>query len=508
MLPVGKEQVRKPKTPERRVYDMAVIGGGINGAAIAADAAGRGLSVFLCEKNDVASGTSSASSKLIHGGLRYLEFFDLKLVRESLRERKILLQRAPHLVYPLSFIMPDNPQCHSPWLIRMGLFLYDFLANDKQLPSSKRINLAELPIPSHLKKQTKGFRYADCWGDDARLVIANLQLAKRYGANITTHTELVEAVREGSYWLLRFNNAEEIRAKVLINATGAWVDKVNERILPTNKLLSNLRLVKGSHIVIKRFYEGDHAFILQNDDGRVVFVIPFQKDKVIIGTTDVMYEGSLESVSIDAEEIGYLKKSVEMYFDIEITPDSILWSYSGIRALYDSIPGKKPGKMSRDYFIQLQEIDNLPLITVYGGKLTTHRCLAETVLKKLKKYYPEMSESWTKNAILPGGETGSYQQYFTQCQTVFPWVPLSMLKRLVQTYGSNIHAVLGNAKSIDELGICFGLDLYEAEVNYLLKYEWAKTAEDIIWRRTKLGLYLIKDEVEELKRYIPEAFHI
>lgn len=528
------------------IYDLAIIGGGINGAAIAADAAGRGLSVFLCEKNDVASGTSSSSSKLIHGGLRYLEFFDFKLVRESLQERKILLRRAPHLVYPLSFVMPDNKHSHSPFVIRLGLFLYDFLAHDNQVPHSKRINLAELPFPSHLKKQTKGFNYTDCWGDDARLVIANLQLAKENGAVIATRMELLETEQTNSSWQLRFEHGDIVQAKCLINAAGPWVDQVKARILKIDTP-SNLHLVKGSHIVVKRFYEGDHAFILQNDDGRIIFIIPFEKDKLIIGTTDVLYKGSLDSVSIDADEINYLKKAVEKYFDNKILDENILWTYSGVRSLYDGTHGKKPLKMSRDYFIELIENNTLPLVTVYGGKLTTHRRLAESVLKKLKKYFPQMSGNWTENTLLPGGDIypssmtlqlgasvlsqgvytethedgeqsknnnaaesclggiSHYQQFVGVCQHTYPWVPLSMLKRLVKTYGSKINLVLGDAKGLDGLGRCFGADLFETEVNYLINNEWAKTADDILWRRTKLGLYFTKLQIEELDEYTQDT---
>ncbi|MBY0544776.1 MAG: glycerol-3-phosphate dehydrogenase [Gammaproteobacteria bacterium] len=479
-------------------YDLAIIGGGINGTAIAADAAGRGLRVFLCEKNDLASGTSSVSSKLIHGGLRYLEQYDFKLVRESLLERAILLQRAPHLVRPLSFVMPDHADYHSPWLIKLGLFLYDFLAHDKQLPRSKRISLSALPIPSHLKVVNKGFIYSDCWGNDARLVIANAQLARQKGAVIATCTELLSAIREKEYWSLDLSTGEKIQAKAIINAAGPWADRVNQQLNRAASPRPNLRLVKGSHILVKKFYTGSHAFVLQNQDDRIIFLIPFDDEFLLVGTTDVLYEGSLEHINISDDEINYLKKSVEDYFDIEIRSETIVWSYSGVRPLYDDHENN-PSKITRDYSIVIEDDNNLPLVTIYGGKLTTHRCLAEKMLKKIKNYFPSMSGPWTRKEALPGGEISDYFAFLKQCKTHYPWLSEKLLNRYVSQYGTNIAHLLKNTAQLSDLGHYFGATLYEKEVRYLIDYEWAKTADDILWRRTKLGLYLSHDEVAGLK---------
>lgn len=493
-------------------YDVVVIGGGINGAAIAADAAGRGLNVLLCEKNDFASGTSSTSSKLIHGGLRYLEQYDFKLVKESLRERSILLKRAPNLVFPLSFVMPDNSQFHSPFIIGLGLFIYDFLAGDKSLPKAKRIKLSQLPAPSHLKHETKGYEYTDCWGDDARLVIANLQLAQEKGATILSRTELLSTERQDDHWLITLGNSDhttqQIKTNVIINATGPWADVVNKRILPESLYKPALKLVKGSHLVIKRFYKGNHAFILQNNDDRIVFLIPFQNDMLIVGTTDVVYNGEPEKVAIDQQEIKYLADIVQNYFDIEITPEKIIWQYSGVRPLYDNHK-KNASKITRDYHIESFCKDGFPLVTIYGGKLTTHRVLAEEVMQKLKATFPAMGEAWTKTAIFPGSALDSSFDSFLQCcRESYGWLSETILYRLARDYGTNIKLLLANCHSVADLGMYFGADLYEKEVRYLVEHEWARTAEDIVWRRTKQGLYLRADQIAALNAWLQGLYSI
>lgn len=529
------------------IYDLAIIGGGINGTAIAADAAGRGLRVFLCEKNDLASGTSSASSKLIHGGLRYLEQYDFKLVRESLLERAILLQRAPHLVRPLSFVMPDHADYHSPWLIRLGLFLYDFLAHDSQLPRAKRLCLNALPTPSHLKMNNKGFIYSDCWGDDARLVIANAQLAQQKGAVIATRTECISAMRKQDHWLIDLNakeksnskrldfwlgankedckgtplwlpvdgsaqgasptntaknsNVKSIQAKIVINAAGPWVDQMHRKLAIADYSCANLRLVKGSHILVKKFYAGNHAFVLQNPDDRIIFLIPFDEDFLLIGTTDVPYHDSLENIAISNDEINYLIKSTEAYFNVEIKPETIIWRYSGVRPLYDDHKNN-PSKVTRDYSIILEEENDLPLVSIYGGKLTTHRHLAEKVLQKIKHYFPHMSGAWTQKAALPGGDMTSYSAFLESCKMQYPWLPTQLLNRYASQYGTNIHYLLNDTDQLSDLGYYFGATLYEKEINYLIKHEWAKTAEDILWRRTKQGLYLSSEQVTVLEKWL------
>ncbi|MFN7097288.1 MAG: glycerol-3-phosphate dehydrogenase, partial [Gammaproteobacteria bacterium] len=478
-------------------YDIVVIGGGINGAAIAADAAGRGLKVFLCEKNDFASGTSSASSKLIHGGLRYLEQYDFKLVRESLHERNILLKRAPHLVFPIPFVMPDNAAYHSPFIIGLGLWLYDFLAHDKMLPKAKRINLNQLPPPSHLKKASKGYQYTDCWGDDARLVIANLQLARQKGAEIASRTELLTAVPIAEGWLVTLlkpdQTTQQITTKVIINATGPWADTVKQRLAPSTDIETDLSLVKGSHIVIKKFYQGNHAFILQNADGRIVFLIPFQQDLLIVGTTDVAYQGDPAKVAIDAQEIAYLQAVVQQYFDVDMSKEKIVWQYSGVRPLYDD-HRKNVSKISRDYHITSNHNKNALLLTIYGGKLTTHRFLAEDVMKKLKSTFPHLGDSWTKTAVFPGGNiNNNFDTFLALCQQQYSWLPIALVTRLAHDYGSNINELLSGAQKLTDLGENFGADLYEREVRYLVQNEWAQTAEDIVWRRTKQGLHLTQE---------------
>lgn len=496
-------------------YDVFVIGGGINGAAIAADAASRKLRTALCEQHDFASATSSASSKLIHGGLRYLEQYDFKLVKESLHERELLLKRAPHLVRPLQFIMPDAPQYHSPWFIQIGLWIYDYLARSKLLSRSKRINLASLDCAYQLQTITKGFTYYDCWGDDARLVIANLQLAQQQGAVILPRTQFKSAqpLAEGG-WRISLQQQgsaaiTSLTSKIIINASGPWADVVQKQLVPQQQG-SHLRLVKGSHIVIKKFYPGEQAFILQNDDGRVVFVIPFLQQYVIIGTTDVPFADDPAKVEITAAEVDYLCQAVQHYFKHEITPEQICWQYSGVRPLYNDKHANL-AKVTRDFVLELnQEYDLSPSLTVYGGKLTTHRRLAESVFNRLSGYFPDMRACQTSQLPLAGGDLGdlSWQQFCTAAQQQYAWLPPALLQRYLHTYGSAIQQLLAHKHAVADLGKHFGAGLYEAEVRYLVSKEWAVTAEDILWRRTKLGLSIRDDENNALASWLQHFYSL
>jgi len=475
--------------------DLLIIGGGINGAGVAADAAGRGLSVLLCEKDDLANHTSSASSKLIHGGLRYLEQYDFKLVRHALKEREILMNMAPHLVHPLSFVLPHDQHLRPKWMIRAGLFLYDHLASRKTLASSKQLKLPKVVEGAPLKdKFTFGFRYSDCYTDDARLVVTNALSAKANGATILTRTECKKLARVGSHWqaeLLDKNTRKKIKvdAKGVVNATGAWVSKVLNAIAGENSN-AGVKLVKGSHFVVPKFYEGDHAYILQNPDDRIVFVIPYWNDYALIGTTDVSYNGSPNTLKISKDEISYLLKTVNTYFKKQMKADDICWSYAGARALYDD-KSPNPSKISRDYHLELDDREqSLPILSVFGGKITTFRTLAEDVLDKLKPYYPQMKSSWTASSQLPGGDLGgkSYQEFCEDLKRVYAKLPSAMLNRMAYHYGSNVFKVLGYAQSTEDLGDCVAGDLFQKEEEYLRNNEWAQSMEDILWRRTKVGL--------------------
>lgn len=479
--------------------DLLIIGGGINGTAIAADAAGRGLSVILCEKNDLASGTSSASTKLIHGGLRYLEQYDFKLVREALREREILLKTAAHLVHPLEFILPYEKNLRPAWMIQCGLFLYDHLYLGNSLPRSKKIKLD----PKILKQNIEtGFSYFDCQTDDARLVIANAQRAASHGALILPHTECVSAQRHQHAWQIElFNNNTQqkitVTAKVVINAAGPYAADVLTRIFKLNSS-GKFHLDKGSHIVVPKLYPEQQAYLLQNNDGRVIFVIPYQDQFSLIGTTDNDNSTELEHPIITPEEINYLCNAVNNHFSKTITPKDIVWSYSGVRALYD-VKNTVAAKLSREYHLDLNT-EQAPLLTVYGGKLTTFRSLAEHVLAKLKNYFPKMGKAWTANTAIPGSDFNglSLQQFIKKIQRQFPELPKSLLQRYVLTYGSNSIKLLNNAQQLSKLGQHFGADLYESEIKYLIENEWAQTANDILWRRTKLGLMITEGEKQKL----------
>jgi glycerol-3-phosphate dehydrogenase len=496
------------------VFDIAVIGGGVNGCGVARDAAGRGWSVFLGEKGDLASGTSSASSKLIHGGLRYLEHYRFRLVREALIEREILWKLAPHIVWPLRFVLPHHKGLRPAWLLRIGLFLYDHLGGRRLLPPTRELRLNVDPAGEALKPEyVFGFEYSDCWVQDARLVVLNARDAADRGAVIATRAQCIGANREAGVWTLTFRDQRtgslsEVRARTVVNAAGPWVDDVLQSTLKTTNRAS-VRLVKGSHIVVAKLFEHDRCYIFQNADRRVLFVMPFEHDYTLIGTTDIDYRGNLDAVQASAEEIDYLCQSASNYLRTPVTPDAVLWSYSGVRPLYDDGASEAP-ETTRDYVLKLDAPEGAPaLLSVYGGKVTTYRRLAEAALAMLSKHLPPARRpaGWTALEPLPGGDfpTDGFEKLASQTSARYPFLAQALVRRLVRAYGTRTEAILEGAKSLSDLGRCFGADLTEAEVRYLVGAEWAMTAEDIVWRRTKLGLRMSKSEIASIDAYLSAA---
>ncbi len=490
--------------------DLLVIGGGINGAGIAADAAGRGLTVALCEKDDLANATSWKSSKLIHGGLRYLEYYDFNLVRKALREREILLRKAPHLIQPLQFIMPYVKQIRPAWLIRLGLFLYDYLSQRQVLPGSKRLNLIKEKAGIPLKKIfSTGFSYYDCYGDDSRLVVMNAMQAKELGAEIFTHTEFISAERKQTDWEILLHNKIKqqnfyITAKVIVNATGPWVDQVVVR-QENVKTKRHISLIKGSHIVVPQLYSGNHAFILQNADKRIIFVIPFVEKYSLIGTTDVSYSGDLDDVEISQPEIDYLLASVNRYFEQPVTAKDIVWTYAGVRPLQQEDDASIPSAITRDFSLELNDTNNLaPALNIFGGKLTTYRELSEEAVNLLKPFFPTMGPAWTAHRPLPGGNipNADFNKFLATLSQQYGWLPPDLLTHYAKNYGALINVLLTNTHRLEDLGRHFGAGLYQCEVEYLVKYEWARSADDILWRRTKFGLAFSENEKAELSQFL------
>ena len=479
------------------VYDLVIIGGGINGAGIARDAAGRGLSVLLCEQDDLAEHTSSASTKLIHGGLRYLEYMEFGLVRKSLQERETLLRAAPHIIRPLSFVMPHSPALRPAWLLRTGLFLYDHLAKRKLLPGSHSIDLRADVAGQPLKPEfARGFAYTDAWVDDARLVILNALDAFERKAKILPRTRCISARRFDNEWevtLLSAGSAEEqvVRCRALVNAAGPWVMNVLHECLGISSR-PQMRLAKGSHIVVRRMFEHDHAYLLQNDDKRILFAIPYEREFTLLGTTDVEYEGDPADAQITEGEVGYLCTMANRYFARSVAASDVLWSYSGVRPLLAD-HAKELSAVTRDYELECDATsERAPLLSVFGGKITTYRRLAEEALALLRPALSHMRGAWTARAPLPGGDiiNADFELFSSDVQRAFPWLPESLAYRYARAYGTRIDTVLSGAHSMAGLGADFGGGLYEAEVDYLTHHEWARTAEDILWRRTKLGLHV------------------
>ena len=489
-------------------FDLAIIGGGINGAGIARDAAGRGLKVVLIEQNDLASGTSSASSKLIHGGLRYLEHGALRLVRAALGEREVLLRMAPHLIRPLRFVLPlDGAAGRSPMMLRLGLLVYDLIGRREILPGTRALDLITDPAGQPLKRSFHhAYEYSDCFADDARLVVLNAVDAAERGAVIRTRARCVCAER-GDTWRLVLNARGErdvVTARALVNAAGAWVETVTETVLRQGSP-QRLRLDKGSHIVVRRLYDHDRAYILQAAEGRVVFAIPFQRDFTLIGTTDQSFVGDPAAVAPTGEEIDYLCGVISAYFRATIVAADVVWAYAGVRALYDD-GARKPQDIGRDYALILDKSHGeAPLLTVYGGKLTTFRRLAEDVLARLTHFFPP-SQPWTAKSPLPGGDFvyDGVPALVASTLRRWPFLAEDHARRLVDAYGTRVANVLKTATRLDDLGICLGADLTAAEVRYLMTTEWAQTADDVLWRRSKLGLRFSAADRIALERFMAQ----
>ncbi|MEP7328345.1 MAG: glycerol-3-phosphate dehydrogenase [Betaproteobacteria bacterium] len=494
------------------LYDLLVIGGGINGAGIARDAAGRGLSVLLAEQGDLASATSSWSTKLIHGGLRYLEHYEFRLVGEALAEREVLLANAPHIIEPLAFVLPHEPHLRPAWMIRLGLFLYDHLGGKMTLPKSFGVKLTGSRWAAGLKNTfTKGFVYADARVDDARLVVLNALDAQAKGAEIRVHTMVLDARRDSGTWRVSLRSADgtvtTVAARALVNAAGPWVKRVLDSVRSSTSA-ENVRHVKGSHIIVPRVHPEAHAYILQNADNRIVFVIPYQDAYSLIGTTDVSVD-TYEHPAITVEETDYLLELANTYLEHPLTKADIVWTYSGVRPLYDD-GSDDPSAITRDYVLKVDALpgapgpDRAPVLSVFGGKITTYRKLAEAALADLAPYFPGMKPGWTRDAALPGGDLPQRDRnaWFAELCRRFPELPAPLLRALAQRHGTRALNILGSARTVDDLGDYFGAELTAREVDYLLAEEWAQTAEDVLWRRTKCGLAMTPAQRDAVATYI------
>ncbi|RYF60622.1 MAG: glycerol-3-phosphate dehydrogenase [Comamonadaceae bacterium] len=499
-------------------YDILVIGGGINGAGVARDAAGRGLAVALCEQQDFAGATSSASTKLIHGGLRYLEYYEFRLVSEALREREHLLDIAPHIAWPMRFVMPHVKTLRPRWMIRLGLWLYDHIGGRISLPHSESIALNKMAAPSGLRADiTQGFAYSDAWVDDARLVILNLLSAQQHGATIFARTRLKAAVRRGDVWECTLENTADgatrtVQTRTLVNTAGPWVAAMDSMLNAAQGAggertkRSAVKLVRGSHLVVRRQFEGEHAYILQNDDKRIVFMIPYENDYTLIGTTDVPQENMAGGAQVSAEEEAYMLRAANAYLATPVTVDDIVWRYSGVRPLFDD-ESDNPSAVTRDYTLVLNDAQNLPCVSVYGGKITTYRRLAESVLEKLAPWLKGNRGSWTNKEALPGGafKRGERAQEIQRLQADYPGMDPRFLNRLFSRHGLRCRDLLGNAQRMQDLGREFGGGLTQREAEFLIQHEWARAADDVLWRRTKCGLHMTEQQREEFATWFNTA---
>ena len=511
-------------------YDILIIGGGVNGAGIARDATGRGYSVCLCDKGDFGGGTSSASTKLFHGGLRYLEYFEVRLVREALIEREILWQAMPHISWPMRFVLPYHAEMRfegetsvskllaviAPWLkgrrpawmIRFGLFLYDHLGGRKHLPATRTLDLTRDKAGKPLKPEfRKAYEYSDCWVEDARLVILNLRDAAAMGAEVNPRTAVDHADYRGGKWHVQLSDAQgnnrEVTASMVINAAGPWVDEVLRTVFGQNDA-RNVRLVRGSHIVIKRKYDHDRCYFFQNSDSRIIFAIPFERDYTLIGTTDADHPDTSVKPEISEKESNYLCRMASAYFAEPVTQDDIVWTYSGVRPLFDDGAGSAQAA-TREYVLRREaDLGDGTLINVFGGKITTYRRLAEAMLERIGETLGERGQAWTKGAALPGGNfpINGFDTLLGQMQAQYPFVESDVLWRLCRLYGTETALLLGKAKKIADLGRHFGHGLYEAEIAYLMENEWARSAEDILFRRTKLGIRFTARQKADLERWL------
>lgn len=493
-------------------YDLAIIGGGINGCGIARDAAGRGLKVLLVEQDDLASATSSWSSKLIHGGLRYLEQYEFRLVREALQEREVLLKIAPHIIHPLEFILPHDQHMRPAWMVRVGLFMYDHIGGKISLPGSRTVAFPDAVYSAGLAPSHKrGFFYSDAKVDDARLTVFNAIAAREQGADIRVRTRLVAGKRHAGAWSLTLRDVDsgassEARAKGIVNAAGPWVKHLLDDTLrvPTT---SNVKLVKGSHIVVPRIHDHQHAYILQNDDKRVVFIIPYEEKFSLIGTTDIEVGSIADAAKISVAETAYLLRAVNRFVSKPVLESDIVWTYAGVRPLYDD-GSDNPSEITRDYVLKVDH-DNgaLPLLSIFGGKITTYRRLAEHALQELKPFYPAMKNEWTADVALPGGDIESVMLTTQTITKQFPALPVDFVKRLVMRHGSRAEQVIKGVTKMSDLGTTFGQGanlLCEREIEFFIREEWAQTADDILWRRTKCGLHMDDAERERASTFINE----
>ncbi len=502
-----------PKPPAGDIYDIAVIGGGINGAGIARDAAGRGWSAIVCERDDLAGATSSASTKLIHGGLRYLEYYEFRLVREALAEREVLLGLAPHIIWPLRFVIPHGPGQRPAWMVRLGLFLYDNIGGRRRLPGSRSVDLATDPAGLGLKSDfRRAFSYSDCWVDDARLVVLNAIDAASRGATILTRTPCLGARRAGDRWRLtigdRGGGRREIEARVVINSAGPWVRQVATEVLGL-KPLHGIRLVQGSHIVVPKLFDGPQAYLLQNTDGRVIFTIPYEREFTLIGTTDVAVDGAPEQAAATADEAAYLCAAANRYLRRPVTPAEAAWRYCGVRPLYDD-GSADPKAVTRDYAFELDRPEGqAPALSIYGGKITTYRRLAEQALDKVAPFLPQTPKSargpWTARKPLPGGDIANFELFVGEVVRSRPRMDSTLLRRLARRHGRRVENLLAEAKTDADLGEDFGAGLRAREVEWLMREEWAETADDILWRRTKCGLHLTPRQREALGTWMSKA---
>ncbi|MEL6299830.1 MAG: glycerol-3-phosphate dehydrogenase [Pseudomonadota bacterium] len=492
------------------VRDIAVIGGGINGCGIARDAVGRGYSVSLFEMNDLASGTSSWSSKLIHGGFRYLEYYEFRLVREALTEREVLLTAAPHIIWPMRFVLPHHKDMRPAWLLRLGLFLYDHIGRRKLLPGTTQVDLTRADVGKPLKDEFRtGFEYSDCWVDDARLVALNARDAANRGAEIHTRTKVVSARPEDGVWRIVSEDTatgeqSETRARLIVNAAGPWVDGVLNQALGSNRA-KNVRLVQGSHIVVPRMHDHDRAYIFQNADKRIIFVIPYERDFSLIGTTDRDYTGDPADVTATPEEITYLCDAASAYFKKSVSPEDVVWTYSGVRPLYDD-GATEAQEATRDYVLRTDGGDDgrPPVVNIFGGKITTYRKLAESMLGKIEEAIGAKGAAWTANEPLPGGDfpVDGYDALVAELEAMVAGMPDGLAARLARAYGTSARRILAGAKTVADLGQDFGAGLYAREVAYLADNEWATTADDILWRRSKLGLKVPADSVAAIDTWL------
>lgn len=506
---MNKQSQRARLTPH---YDVLIIGGGINGCGIARDAVGRGYSVCLCEAGDFGGGTSSASTKLVHGGLRYLEHYEFLLVRKALLEREVLWQIAPHIIWPMRFVLPHHSGLRPAWLLRLGLFLYDHIGGRKLLPPTSSLNLASDEAGKPLKPVfAKAFEYSDCWVEDSRLVVLNALDAAEHGASMRPHTTVARAQRADGKWQVemqdtRSGHRQTVTASIIVNAAGPWVDMVLKQVFGQNDA-RNVRLVRGSHIVISRKFAHDKAYIFQNDDNRIIFAIPYEGDYTLIGTTDAEHGDDMDKPEISAGEIDYLCEMASEYFSEPVTKSDVVWTYSGVRPLYDD-GASKAQEATRDYVIRTDGDKGIGLLlNIFGGKITTFRVLAEEILKTVETALGARKPAWTANTALPGGDFAvlGFDALVDEYATGYPFLDRALITRLVRQYGTRAKVVLADVRATADLGKAFGNGLYEAEIVYLMRHEWALNAEDVLFRRTKLGIAYNAKQIQVLQAFMDHA---